>query len=76
MADGTNDPGLSGQSARSFARSGRNRAGIQLEAVPGKAPRSQAARNGFVIFGNAIIWLLFIGLFCAAGATVYGSRQI
>ena len=78
MADGTDDPGLSGQSARSFARgvaSARGgRGGIQPDAVPVKATRSQAARNGFVVFGNAVIWLLFIGIFCAAGGVVYGSR--
>ena len=77
MADGMDDPGLFGRSSGGFARgtaSGRGRGGIQPEAVPARATRSRAARNGFVVFGNAVIWFLFLGIFCAAGSAIYGSR--
>ena len=77
MADGMDDPGLFGRSSGGFARgtaSGRGRGGIQPEAVPARATRSRAARNGFVVFGNAVIWFLFLAIFCAAGSAIYGSR--
>jgi len=70
-------PGLFGRSTGSFARgaaSGRGRGGIEPDSMPARATRSRAARNGFVIFGNAVIWFLFLGIFCAAGSVVYGSR--
>lgn len=64
----------SGRSGRGFARGASGRRDIQPGDLPVRASRSQSARNSFVVFGNAVVWLILIGMI-AVGVGVYFGRK-